>query len=552
MGELVRCDQVAPAPEVLDRAVEVLSDGGVVVMPTDSVYGIGCAATPGCPGHARIFDIKRRDRAQTLPWLVADASDLDRYGADVPAWAHALAREYWPGALTLVVRASDEVPAEYRRAGDGTVALREPDSNLVRELARRIGCPLATTSANTHGAASPASGAALEPRIVAEADLSLDAGAAPVAVASTIVGIAADGSPAILREGAIAASDVMSVVAAASVDPVAASAPVDLPAEKYTRVVTEDLAVPSHDGSSTCRGTLWLPAGREPVCVVQLVHGMAEHIGRYDAFARELCSRGMAVAGVNHLGHGRTTPDPDRRGRLDSDHGADWLVEDQHSVRLELERRLPGVPVFVLGHSMGSFVTRCYIGRHGQGLAGAVIMGTAWQPGITPMRAMLRAIAAVRGWDFRSAFVDGLGCGGYNKKFEGTGAKTGVEWLSRDESSCVAYANDPDCGFVFSLGGYMTLSSLLREAQSRRAIAGVPDELPVLLISGSRDPVGADGDGPVRVFKALRAAGVSDLTLDLVDGARHELLNEVDAQNTTDEIADWILDHVQSVHNSTI
>lgn len=199
-GRIVACDQAHPAPEVLADAAAVLRAAGVIVMPTDSVYGIGAAATPDNPGHARIFDIKRRDRAQTLPLLVSDASELDRLATDVPAWARELAERFWPGALTLVVRASDAVPADYVR--NGTVALRVPDSELVRALAREVG-PLAVTSANTHGMPSPATSDDIERRIADAADLTLAAGPTPAGIASTIIDATSD-EPRVIREGAIA------------------------------------------------------------------------------------------------------------------------------------------------------------------------------------------------------------------------------------------------------------------------------------------------------------------------------------------------------------
>ncbi|MCH3942730.1 MAG: threonylcarbamoyl-AMP synthase [Atopobiaceae bacterium] len=202
MGKVMPCDQGHPSGQVVDAAVRALAGGGVLVMPTDSVYGIGVAATPDNPGLERVFRIKRRPAGQTLPWLVAEADDLMRYGRDVPEWALRLARAFWPGALTLVVDAAPCVPAEYRRPEDGTIALRMPDSALVRDLARRMGTPLAVTSANTHGMPSVASGAELEPALVAEADLTLDGGTAPQGVASTIVGTSGE-APLILREGAI-------------------------------------------------------------------------------------------------------------------------------------------------------------------------------------------------------------------------------------------------------------------------------------------------------------------------------------------------------------
>ena len=208
MGAVREVNQEEPSQEALEEAARVLRAGGVLVMPTDSVYGIGCAAATGNPAHERIFAIKHRERSQTLPWLVADPQDLRTYGDNVPAWMTRLAEELWPGALTLVVDASDAVPPEYR-AADGTIALRVPDSNLVRALARMVG-PLATTSANTHGEAAATSGASVEPRIVAEADLTLDAGPAPLAVASTIVGVA-DNVPGVYREGAIPTERILAV-----------------------------------------------------------------------------------------------------------------------------------------------------------------------------------------------------------------------------------------------------------------------------------------------------------------------------------------------------
>lgn len=213
MGEVLRVDQASPSPEVVARAAEVLRSGGVLVTPTDSVYGICCAAMPANPAHARIFDIKRRDRAQTLPWFVASPEDLLAYGRDVPAWAERLVARFWPGALTLVVRASEAVPAEYAQPGpDGpTIALRVPGSALCRELVRAVGAPLAQTSANTHGAPAATTGHGVEPAIVAAADLTLDAGAAPVGVASTIVD-ATGPKPRVLRAGAITEADVLLAV----------------------------------------------------------------------------------------------------------------------------------------------------------------------------------------------------------------------------------------------------------------------------------------------------------------------------------------------------
>ena len=211
MGRVMQASQDNPTPEALDAATTVLEAGGVIVSPTDSVYGLVCAATQNNPAHQRIFEIKNRPATQTLPLFVADPEDLPRYAASVPVWASALVNAYWPGALTLVVTATDALPAEYL-APTGTVALRCPSSALVRELARRVG-PLAQTSANTHGEPSATSGASVEPQIIEAVDLTLDGGPAPIAVASTIVDCTG-AVPRVLREGAIPASEVLRVARA--------------------------------------------------------------------------------------------------------------------------------------------------------------------------------------------------------------------------------------------------------------------------------------------------------------------------------------------------
>lgn len=214
MGAVVRVDAQSPSPASLAAAREALEAGGVVVLPTDTVYGVAQAVC-ACPDGARaLFELKRRPPEKAIPWLVDDVLALDVYGCDVPAYAHRLARAFWPGGMTLVVRASDAVPAAYLGAG-ATIALREPDAPVVRELARSLGCALATTSANTSGLPSPRSFEELEERIVAGAALTLDGGAVPVGVASTIVDCTAP-EPRIVRHGAVPDADVMRVASQAA------------------------------------------------------------------------------------------------------------------------------------------------------------------------------------------------------------------------------------------------------------------------------------------------------------------------------------------------
>ena len=199
-------DSVAPDASVIGRAAELLHAGEAVVFPTDTVYGIGVAAGEGCtPGI--LFDIKRRDRAQTIPWLVRDARDVERYGYDVPAYGIELAGRFWPGALTLVVRAGAAVPEAFRSA-DGTIALRAPDHAVPQALMRALDAPLAATSANVHGRPAVASPAELDPELTALVPLVLDGGITPGGIPSTIVSCT-ETEPRILRLGAISEAAIM-------------------------------------------------------------------------------------------------------------------------------------------------------------------------------------------------------------------------------------------------------------------------------------------------------------------------------------------------------
>ncbi|TLM80293.1 MAG: threonylcarbamoyl-AMP synthase [Actinobacteria bacterium] len=206
MSKVVHVDQENPSAEVVNLAATVLRDGGIVVFPTETVYGIGASAA-SCIGPHEIIDIKQRPARKAIPWLVEEEAALDTYGVDVPEYAHNLAKEFWPGALTIVVKAAAVVPPEFRD-DRGTVALRSPDHTLVMELIRSSGGALIATSANTSGKPAPGSFEELEERIIAAADLTLDGGETEHGVASSVVDCTGE-EPVILREGAVPAEEIM-------------------------------------------------------------------------------------------------------------------------------------------------------------------------------------------------------------------------------------------------------------------------------------------------------------------------------------------------------
>jgi L-threonylcarbamoyladenylate synthase len=211
MSKVFHIDPENPSAEVINLAATVLRDGGIVVFPTETVYGIGASAH-SCFGPHEIFDIKVRPLDKPLPWLVEnDDALLDKYGVEVPEYAHNLAKAYWPGALTLVVKASDVVGKDFR-ADDDTVALRSPNHEVVMELIQASGGPIIATSANTSGVPAPDDFANVEERIIAAADVALDGGETLHQQPSTVVDCTGP-QPVVLREGAIAADAIMEAAA---------------------------------------------------------------------------------------------------------------------------------------------------------------------------------------------------------------------------------------------------------------------------------------------------------------------------------------------------
>ena len=318
----------------------------------------------------------------------------------------------------------------------------------------------------------------------------------------------------------------------------------------------------SADGQSQVRAVLWVPLSMEradaafgepelgcfkPRGVVQLIHGMAEHIDRYDDFARFLADAGYLVAGHDHIGHGDTAGAPERRGVIDAEGGADAMIEDAQMLRLLVSQQVAsGTPYFIFGHSMGSLVLRSYLPRYGSGLAGAIICGTANEPVAVSRVGNLaaRAIARVRGDDYRSNLLHALADGAYSRAIKN--ARTPFDWLSRDPAVADAFMADEACGFMFSAGAYATLTELAARANSPAAYRATPHEVPLLFVAGDADPVGDCGRGVAKAAESMERAGAENVTLKLFSGMRHEILNELGKEEVYDFILEWIDAHNRS------
>ena len=280
----------------------------------------------------------------------------------------------------------------------------------------------------------------------------------------------------------------------------------------------------------------WIPEG-EIQAVVQLVHGMAEHIDRYDGVAEALNARGIMAVGHNHLGHGEGTP---LKGYFGDRDGWQALIDDVHVLREKIQSDYPGIPYYILGHSMGSFVVRCYLTEHSEGLTGAILSGTGYYaPSIVNGGLALANLECALGKTRKeSPFIDKVGFSSSNKPFAPN--RTNFDWLTRDEKEVDKYVADPWCGFLFTSAGYRELFRGLKRLTREEELKSIRSDLPVLFISGEKDPVGAMGEGVRKVADGFRRAGIRNITLRLYPECRHELFNELNRQEVYQDLADWI------------
>lgn len=300
-----------------------------------------------------------------------------------------------------------------------------------------------------------------------------------------------------------------------------------------------DIAFPSWDGKSTIHGMVWYPAGK-PVGTVQLIHGMSEHISRYDPFARFLASHGFVVGGHDHIGHGLSVSSPEELGHMPPEGGADILVEDAHTMRQIMEDAFPGVPYFIFGHSMGSFTLRVYLTRRGAGLSGAILCGTGHKPSAVSLAGnrIAKLGALVRGEKAKSNLVHAMADGAFARSVPD--ARTEYDWISADRDNVDEYIADDLNGFPFTLGGYASLMELVYLASSLELAKCIPNELPLLFVSGAKDPVGDNGQGVHEAAQLMRDSGAHDVDVILYDGMRHEILNETESRVVFDDILAWI------------
>lgn len=296
----------------------------------------------------------------------------------------------------------------------------------------------------------------------------------------------------------------------------------------------------SRDGI-TVHGNKWfLEKDIKSKAVVQIAHGMAEHIDRYSDFAKTLNSKGYIVYGNDHRGHGKTAGSLENLGYFADDNGWNLVVEDMHELTSMIKSEHKGLPLFIFGHSMGSFLSRSYIQKYGNEIDGVILSGTGGDNGLLGNIGILLAKGEMRkmGKKYRSKKMDKLSFGNFNKAFGPN--RTNFDWLSRDTKEVDKYIEDELCGEVFTAGFFYDMLTGLKALNKKENIRKVPKELPIFFISGEKDPVGKNTKGVMQAITSLKKAGIKDISYKFYKDGRHEILNELNKKDVYNDVIRWL------------
>lgn len=278
----------------------------------------------------------------------------------------------------------------------------------------------------------------------------------------------------------------------------------------------------------------------KPKAVVQIAHGMSETAIRYKEFAQELTQNGYVVYINDHRGHGITAKTIDNIGYLAEKDGFTCLVEDMNILTNIIKEENPDLPIYLFGHSMGSFASQRYIMEYGDNLAGLILSGSNGRHGKILKLAQLISKSEIKkhGRRHRSKKLDNLIFGGNNKGFKPS--KTDFDWLSRDEKEVQKYIDDPFCGVLFTCGFFYDFIKGLQEVEDKENLKKVPLDLPIYIMSGDKDPVGKNGKGVLRLKDRYVNLGVKKVSCKLYEGGRHEMLNEINKEEVIKDIISWL------------
>ena len=289
----------------------------------------------------------------------------------------------------------------------------------------------------------------------------------------------------------------------------------------------------------------WIPKG-EKIGVVQISHGMTENVLRYDEFAEYLNDKGFIVYGHDHGGHGLTARTKEDLGYISDNEGFDWLVRDLYELISNAKQENKGLPIYLFGHSMGSFVSQRFVELHGKDIDGLILSGSNGEPTkLTPFGILIsRLEIKLFGRKHTSKVMDKLSFGNFNKKFKPN--RTPYDWLCSVDSEVDKYIANEHCGFVCSSSFYYDLLRGLKEIHNEKNFISIPNELPIYILAGDMDPVGFFGKGIMNLYEKLKNNGIKDVKYKLYKDKRHEILNEDNKEEVMNDISIWLLDKVNS------
>lgn len=280
----------------------------------------------------------------------------------------------------------------------------------------------------------------------------------------------------------------------------------------------------------------WFNPGKKPKAIVQIAHGMVEHINRYDTFSNYLVENDVVVFGNDHRGHGQTGNKQGTLGYFADEKGFEKVTNDLYEVTMEIRKEYPDTPIFLFGHSMGSFLSRAYIQRYSQEIDGVVLAGTGYVPKLRSSTG--KQLASVLPPKEETKLLNMLTFGSYNKRINGK--KSSYDWLTSDKEMVQSYIDDPYCGFVPTARFFYDLMDGFDIIQDARRNEAIRKDLPVLLISGNADPVGDYGKGIWKTASLYEKAGLENIAAMFFHNGRHELLNEMNKEEVFTQIHDWL------------
>ena len=305
----------------------------------------------------------------------------------------------------------------------------------------------------------------------------------------------------------------------------------------------------SSDQKTNIHAITCLPKDNNFTRVFQIIHGMCEYIERYLPFIEYLTTKGFIVVGHDQLGHGQSINSEEDLGYVGEPDPNDLLIKDIHILRTLTQKKYPDLPYFICGHSMGSYLLRQYICSYSKGLTGIIILGTGYMSPCETLMSLgfLNFLACFKGMRHRSKLTKKISfeLGPY-KKYDHENKDINNSWISRDPEIVKQYYADKKCQFDFTINGFFGLVTAIRYSCNPSNVAKINKDIPILFVSGDKDPVGNNGEGVKKAYEIMKLIGSVDVTLKLYEGSRHEVLNELNRDEVYEYILNWVNEKTHS------